>query len=79
MEVCFPLHYFSPVLLFFPEKGRAGAKPSKPWLLPALQAGSLPTSPTSRGQGGTGSYRRARDESVSMLSFCSVWLPESKH
>lgn len=29
--------------------------------------------------GDLGSYRRARDESDSMLGFCSVWLPERKY
>lgn len=28
---------------------------------------------------GRGSYQRARDESVFMLGFCSMWLPASKH
>lgn len=69
MEVCFPLHFF-PWCCGFPQRDTGRNKPLGAAGFPGRVLPLLPPA---------GSCRRARVESVSMLRFSRVWLPESKH
>lgn len=53
---------------FFPEKGHTGANPLVPWVLPALQAGSLSPSPASCSKG-----------TWAGIEEQEIWVPMSPH